>query len=77
MRINCLSCGHRIELDDDVYSDYEGPVRCMTCRKLNEVRTESGKLRALRMPRPMTSGHTVGALFENIQEAALADNLRH
>lgn len=44
MRINCLNCGHKIELDD-VYDDYEGLIKCMTCRTLLSIKTEDSKLR--------------------------------
>jgi hypothetical protein len=47
MRINCLSCGHKIELDD-AYDDFEGPVKCL-CGAMLEIRTEEGKLKAIKM----------------------------
>ena len=50
MRINCLSCGHKVELDD-VYDDYEGQVRCL-CRALLEIKTQEGRLKSLRMADP-------------------------
>jgi len=39
MKINCLSCGHTIDLDE-AYSDYEGQVKCYTCSALLEVKLE-------------------------------------
>jgi len=33
MKINCLGCGHTIDLDE-TYSDYEGQVKCYTCSAL-------------------------------------------
>jgi len=50
MRINCLSCGHKVELDD-AYDDFEGQVRCL-CRALLEIKTQEGKLKSLRMADP-------------------------
>jgi len=47
MRINCLSCGHKVELDD-AYDDFEGQVRCL-CRGMLEIRTEEGKLKSIRL----------------------------
>jgi len=47
MRINCLSCGHKIELDD-AYDDFEGPVKCL-CGAMLEIRMEEGKLKAIKM----------------------------
>ena len=45
MRVNCLGCGYRLELDD-AYDDYEGQVKCFACRATLEIRTEQGSLRA-------------------------------
>ena len=45
MKINCLSCGHKVELDD-VYDDFEGQVKCFACTALLEIRTEEGSSKA-------------------------------
>ena len=47
MRVNCLGCGHRLDLDD-AYDDYEGPVKCFACRATLEIRTEQGSIRAIK-----------------------------
>jgi DNA-directed RNA polymerase subunit RPC12/RpoP len=44
MKINCVSCGHKIELDN-AYSDYEGWIRCFACGALLEIKTEEGGIR--------------------------------
>jgi ribosomal protein S27E len=46
MRINCLSCGHKVDLDD-VYDDYQGLIKCMTCAAMLEIKTEEGQLRSV------------------------------
>lgn len=55
MKINCLSCGHKVDLDD-VYDDYEGQIKCLACGALLEIRTEDGSLKAVKfvklVPRP-------------------------
>lgn len=48
MRINCLSCGHKVELDD-AYSDYNGQVKCFTCNALLEIITEQGSIKSVRV----------------------------
>jgi hypothetical protein len=57
MKINCLSCGHKVDLDD-AYDDYEGQVKCFACSAILEIKTEQGNLRAVRFvkmaPRPAT-----------------------
>ena len=44
MRINCLSCGHNMDLDD-AYDDYEGPFKCFMCNAARKmaVSRRSGK----------------------------------
>ncbi len=54
MKINCLSCGHRIELDE-AYSDYEGPVKCYTCSALLEVRLEESLVKSVKFFKPTRS----------------------
>ncbi|MGD0770671.1 MAG: hypothetical protein ABSB42_21015 [Tepidisphaeraceae bacterium] len=46
MRINCIACGHRFELDD-AYDDYSGRVKCSVCRTMLQISTEGGKVRAV------------------------------
>lgn len=48
MKINCLSCGHKVDLDY-AYDDYEGQVKCFVCGALLEIRTEEGNLKALKL----------------------------
>lgn len=51
MKINCLSCGHKVELDD-AYDDFEGLVKCL-CGTMLEIRTKEGKLKAIKMAEPL------------------------
>lgn len=48
MEINCLSCGHRIDVGD-AYDDYEGQVKCWVCGVLLEIKTEQGNIKSMRM----------------------------
>ncbi len=47
MRINCLACGYKVDLDD-AYDDYEGPVKCFACRAILQIRTEQGSIKAVK-----------------------------
>ena len=47
MKINCLCCGHIIELDD-AYSDYEGSVKCYTCSALLEIKLSDGLIKLVK-----------------------------
>jgi ribosomal protein S27E len=46
MRINCIACGHRFELDD-AYDDYSGRVKCSVCRSMLQISTEGGKVKSV------------------------------
>ncbi|MGO9619958.1 MAG: hypothetical protein ACLPT6_00955 [Desulfobaccales bacterium] len=52
MKINCLSCGFRVDLDD-TYDDFEGPIKCL-CGALLEIRTEEGMLKAIKRVEPLS-----------------------
>ncbi|MHC1713318.1 MAG: hypothetical protein AB9872_14325 [Solidesulfovibrio sp.] len=45
MRINCLSCGHKMELDT-TYDDFEGPVKCL-CGAMLNIKIQEGKLKGI------------------------------
>ena len=46
MRINCLSCGHKVDLGD-AYDDYAGRVKCMVCGVILEIKTEEGNVKSV------------------------------
>ena len=46
MKINCLSCGHKVDLGDS-YDDYVGPVKCLVCGVILEIRTEDSRVKAV------------------------------
>lgn len=48
MKINCLSCGHNMDLDE-AYDDFEGPVRCYVCGSLLEIKTIEAKLKSIKI----------------------------
>ncbi|MBW2184189.1 MAG: hypothetical protein JRF49_10045 [Deltaproteobacteria bacterium] len=56
MRINCVSCGHEINLNHDLFNDYEGPVKCFICSTMMEVTTTQGAINSINLlsilPRP-------------------------
>ncbi|MBU1053958.1 MAG: hypothetical protein KKC46_09030 [Proteobacteria bacterium] len=47
MKINCLSCGHNLDLDEETYSDYEGQVKCYACGALLEINLVEGRIRSV------------------------------
>lgn len=53
MKINCLTCGHKVDLDE-VYDDYEGCVKCL-CGTMLEIKTEEGRLRSVKIAPSTTS----------------------
>lgn len=50
MKINCLSCGFGVNLDE-AYEEYEGQVKCYVCGKLLEVKTMDGRLKSVHLCR--------------------------
>ena len=48
MKINCLSCGHNVDIGDE-YDDYEGQIKCYACGAILEIKTEGGNLRAVKI----------------------------
>ena len=46
MKINCLSCGHTVDLRDS-YDDYQGQMKCYTCGGLLAIRTEGGDVKSV------------------------------
>ena len=47
MKINCLACGHSVDLDDD-YGDYAGLIKCFVCSALLDIVTEEGQIKSVR-----------------------------
>ena len=47
MKINCLSCGLKMDLSD-AYDNYEGQVKCYACGATLEIKTEEGDVRAVK-----------------------------
>jgi len=48
MKINCVSCGHSIELDE-AYDDFEGLVKCYVCSGLLALTISDGKIRSVKV----------------------------
>ena len=50
MKINCLGCGHNVDVDES-YGDYEGQVKCFGCGAFLEIKTEGGMLQSVSVAR--------------------------
>ncbi|AFM27562.1 hypothetical protein [Desulfomonile tiedjei] len=46
MKINCISCGHNLFVDD-AYDDFEGLFKCYICGALLKVKTADGKIKSV------------------------------
>lgn len=51
MKINCLGCGHKVDLDE-AYSDYHGPVKCNACGAVLEVKLSEGCIKSVKVLEP-------------------------
>lgn len=49
MKINCLSCGHNVDLDEAYTDNYEGAIKCYGCDATLEIKTEQGSLRGVHL----------------------------
>lgn len=47
MKINCISCGFSINLDE-TYDDYEGEITCFTCQAMLKIRIDEGRLKSVK-----------------------------
>ncbi len=52
MKINCVSCGHKMDLDQ-CYDDFEGQVKCYVCGALLSVKTSEGMVKAVSVACPL------------------------
>ncbi len=72
MHINCISCGHRFDVGKS-YDDYEGFVKCPTCRELLDIKTLDGGVRSVRPASFPMSINTPAAPAEPKTPAAMPD----
>jgi hypothetical protein len=61
MKINCLSCGFGVLLDE-AYDEYEGQVKCYVCGNLLEIKAMDGRLQSVRV---CPAGNMSIYVFEN------------
>jgi hypothetical protein len=50
MKINCLSCGFKVDLDK-MYEDYAGQIRCYACNAIMEIKCQDGKIKSVKVAR--------------------------
>jgi DNA-directed RNA polymerase subunit N (RpoN/RPB10) len=48
MKVNCLSCGHNIDLDES-YGDYEGAIKCYACGAIVEVKLSEERVKSVKL----------------------------
>lgn len=46
MKLNCVGCGHSVDLDDETYEDYSGEVKCWGCGTSMAVVIENDHVRS-------------------------------
>ena len=67
MKINCLSCGFKVDLND-AYDDYQGQVKCYACDAMLEIKTEEGNVKAVQFANMVPCVPTV-EIFERVGKA--------
>lgn len=69
MKINCLSCGHNVDLSE-AYDDYTGVVKCFVCAALLEIRAEEGNIRSVQLTdSPLTAPVTESVPMDSVVQA--------
>jgi len=46
MKVNCISCGHELDLGD-CYDDYEGVAKCWVCNSLLDIKSVEGQIKSV------------------------------
>ena len=71
MKVNCLSCGHLVDLRDS-YDDYQGQIKCFACGALMAIRTENGEVKSAESvsDKPPGSESTTRQMPQAVAEAA-------
>lgn len=46
MKIDCTKCDSEVNLDHEVFNDYQGPVKCFCCGTIMDIRITGGILRS-------------------------------
>jgi hypothetical protein len=44
MRFQCISCGREMNLDHEVFNNYQGPIKCFCCSAMMEMKSTEGVL---------------------------------
>lgn len=47
MKVECISCGHELNLDHRVFEDYSGPVKCFSCSAMMKIRCAGGEVHSI------------------------------
>ena len=71
MKVNCISCGHTVDLRDS-YDDYQGQIKCFACGALLANRTEGGEIKSVEYVsgRPQSSESVARQMQQAVSEAA-------
>lgn len=48
MKLNCVSCGHSVNLDD-AYGEYHGDVKCLVCGSMLQVIIEHEHVKSVKL----------------------------
>ena len=67
MKINCLSCGFKVDLND-AYDDYQGQIKCYACDAMLEIKTEEGNVKAVQFANMVPCLPSVD-IFERVGKA--------
>ena len=64
MKLNCISCGHNIDLDDS-YGEYQGLIKCYVCNAVLSVKIEEGNIKSVDLRNLTKTPSEEGSLIAN------------
>ena len=78
MKVNCISCGHTVDLRDS-YDDYQGQIKCFTCGALLAIRTEGGEIKSVEYVsgKPQSSESVTRQMQQAVAGAADEDVVKY
>ncbi|MGO9058173.1 MAG: hypothetical protein ACLQU2_12445 [Candidatus Binataceae bacterium] len=54
MKLNCVSCGHNLDLEHETYGDYHGEVKCYACGGMLQIEIEHEHVKSVKLMAPQS-----------------------
>lgn len=71
MKISCVSCGYEINLDHEVFENYEGPIKCFCCSNVMHIKAKRGTLNSVESSSVLPPHSTEDVVKRNLQNQGM------